>query len=44
MTNSTNPNRGHWHPAPIIDRRPTPATDNRSTDQGSKPGSKGGRS
>ncbi|GAA2159157.1 MULTISPECIES: hypothetical protein [Glycomyces] len=43
MTNSQNPNRGHWNPAPVIDRK-TPAPDNR-TDQGSKSGSpKGGRS
>lgn len=42
MTNSQNPNRGHWNPAPVIDRK-TPAPDNRSTDQGREPGSKGGR-
>lgn len=43
MTNSTNPNRGHWNPAPVIDRK-TPANDSR-TDQDSKSGSsrKGGR-
>lgn len=46
MTNSTNPNRGHWNPAPIIDRgTTTPASDSRSTtDQGGKSGSKVGRS
>jgi len=45
MANSQNPNRGHWNPAPVIDRGAKPAPDNRSTDQGSKSGSpKGGRS
>jgi len=44
MTNSTNPNRGHWNPAPVIDRAPKPASDNRSTDQGKSGSSKGGRS
>jgi hypothetical protein len=45
MTNSSNPNRGHWNPAPVIDRRMPPATDSRTTDQGSKSGApKGGRS
>jgi hypothetical protein len=43
MTNSQNPNRGHWNPAPVINRK-APTPDNR-TDQGSKSGSpKGGRS
>lgn len=44
--NSTNPNRGHYKPAPVITHPKTPATDNRTTGQGGKPaaGGKSGRS
>lgn len=40
MTNSSNPNRGHYNPPPTITHPKTPAPDNR---QGGKPTGKGGR-
>jgi hypothetical protein len=43
--NSTNPNRGHYNPAPVITHPKAPAPDNRTTGQGGKPaGGKGGGS
>jgi len=42
MTNSTNPNQGHWNPAPVITHPKTSTPDNGPE---SKPASgKGGRS
>lgn len=40
MTNSRNPNKGHWNPAPTITHGPksTPKPDDRKTDTARKGG------
>lgn len=46
MTNSMNPNRGHYNPGPVITYPKTPAPDNRSSGQSGQAaaGGKGGGS